>query len=418
MWVRCFQDAQQHAPDGPGDDDDDDDEARHSVAKRAPTEYVQALAKQAHSLHEIKIKDSTLFVDPPLEAARAKWMQQMGVALAVVSELSRLKRTEYSELSDDGENESGSYEHLIAKLPVRVLKEAYDVIWLNVSACEKYVGSWMSYQALWDLDSSAAVSRLGTDVRQWLDVLAQLRQSRVVFDTVETQKSFGPITVDFSKVQHGVTVKYDAWHRELLGAFARMLGEGAVVLLGELRSAREKLEQNVAEKGTGDAVTFLTLMQELKGVIAVWQGKIETLADGEKALVKNRFRLASDWVHAANVEGEWMAFQQIYKKRDIALAEEIPGLQAKVIEEDRASQERVKQLLLDWGANKPLSGGLTPASAIDALSVFEARVKVLHEVSTARVPQNLHWRARLMCCMCSKQIRRTVVNGCMHACRD
>jgi hypothetical protein len=55
------------------------------------------------------------------------------------------------------------------------------------------------------------ISKLGDDVAQWLQVVTELRASRSLFDTEETHKVFGAITVDFAKVQSAVVTKFDAW---------------------------------------------------------------------------------------------------------------------------------------------------------------------------------------------------------------
>jgi dynein heavy chain 1 len=50
------------------------------------------------------------------------------------------------------------------------------------------------------------------------------RAARKTFDTSESQKEFGPVTIEFGKVQSKVTLKYDSWHKEVLSKFGNMLG--------------------------------------------------------------------------------------------------------------------------------------------------------------------------------------------------
>ena len=50
------------------------------------------------------------------------------------------------------------------------------------------------------------------------------RQARRTFDTAETKKEFGPVIIEFGKVQSKVSLKYDSWHKEVLGKFGSMLG--------------------------------------------------------------------------------------------------------------------------------------------------------------------------------------------------
>jgi dynein heavy chain 1 len=289
----------------------------------------------------------------------------------------------YSELSELGLRSNTSadvaatYEDLIALLPAHALTRAYDIVWSSLSECSVYVNSWLGYQALWELDPAVAVSRLGTDITQWLEVFQQLQESRKVFDTIETQKAFGPIVVDFAKVQHSVTVKYDSWQKQLLAAFTEMLGRSAATLIQNLHEARDKLEKDDAQRETSDTVTFVTLMQGLKKNNEIWSREIQAFNAGERALMRNKVKLPQDWVYAAHVEGEWMAFTQAFTKKDAILAQEIPLLQSRITEEERLVAEKVKALLSDWAADRPLSGTLAPSAALTSLSLFQARVSAL-----------------------------------------
>ncbi len=50
------------------------------------------------------------------------------------------------------------------------------------------------------------------------------RLARKTFDTSETKQEFGPIVIEFGKVQSKVSLKYDSWHKEVLSKFGNMLG--------------------------------------------------------------------------------------------------------------------------------------------------------------------------------------------------
>ena len=50
------------------------------------------------------------------------------------------------------------------------------------------------------------------------------RTARKTFDTTESYKQFGPIRIDYGKVQSKVSLKYDSWHKDALSRFGAMLG--------------------------------------------------------------------------------------------------------------------------------------------------------------------------------------------------
>ena len=58
-----------------------------------------------------------------------------------------------------------------------------------------------------------------------MKLLQDIKQCRTTFDTSETRKSFGPVVVDYAKVQSKVSLKYDSWHKDVLSKFGQLLGQ-------------------------------------------------------------------------------------------------------------------------------------------------------------------------------------------------
>jgi len=74
------------------------------------------------------------------------------------------------------------------------------------------------------------------------------------------------------------------------------------------------------------------------------------------------------------VEGEWAAFNEILKRKSDSLASQIPALQAKIMEEEKVVDQKIKNLAADWSNEKPLSGGMKFNAALETLKIFEGRV--------------------------------------------
>ena len=53
----------------------------------------------------------------------------------------------------------------------------------------------------------------------------EIRRRRATFDTLENHKQFGPVVVEYAKVQAKVNLKYDSWHKEVLSKFGSLIGE-------------------------------------------------------------------------------------------------------------------------------------------------------------------------------------------------
>ncbi|CAF1621207.1 unnamed protein product, partial [Didymodactylos carnosus] len=103
--------------------------------------------------------------------------------------------------------------------------DAYEQIELLIQLASDYVSTWLDFQSLWDLQTDQLYARLGKDLHLWMQCLNDMKDSRKTFDTQETLKHFGPISIDYNKVQTKVTMKYDSWHKEVLSKFGQMLSD-------------------------------------------------------------------------------------------------------------------------------------------------------------------------------------------------
>lgn len=59
---------------------------------------------------------------------------------------------------------------------------------------------WLQYQCLWDMQPENIYNRLGEDLNKWQALLVQIRKARGTFDNAETRKEFGPVIIDYGKV--------------------------------------------------------------------------------------------------------------------------------------------------------------------------------------------------------------------------
>lgn len=91
------------------------------------------------------------------------------------------------------------------------------------------------------------------------------RKTRATFDTSDTRREFGPIIIDFAKVQSKVSLKYDSWHKETLSKFGTLLGNEMASFHSNVSKSRSELEmQSIEAASTSDAVSFITYVQSLK----------------------------------------------------------------------------------------------------------------------------------------------------------
>lgn len=99
----------------------------------------------------------------------------------------------------------------------------------------------------------------------------------------------------------------------------------------------------------------------VKNVIKV-SVPMQMFRNGQRLLEKQRFQFPPSWLYIDNIEGEWGAFSDIMKRKDTAIQQQVANLQMKIVQEDRAVENRTTDLLSDWEKTKPVAVRVWTAS--------------------------------------------------------
>ncbi|SAL98745.1 hypothetical protein [Absidia glauca] len=333
-------------------------------------------------VHEIRIRNQVMYLDPPIEQARTSWWFQLHDWLAIICHLPRIQSSRYEGGLSVKDNPSieKDYASLLTCMGDGSLEQAYQIIENKVRQVSEYVNIWLQYQSLWDLESSHVFSILEDDLIKWQQILLEIKKARSTFDNSETEQSFGPLVVDYEQVQSKVNQKYDQWQKDILNKFGSMLGTSMRDFHTSVSKGRYELEQqSIESNSTGEAVTFITFVQDLKRKVAKWAQDVELFRQGQKTLERQRFQFPSDWVYVDQVDGEWSAFNEILGRKNNAIQEQIAGLQMKIVAEDKVVEQKIRDICAEWEKSKPVQGDIKPDIATNTLSIFEGRVTRLKE---------------------------------------
>lgn len=325
-------------------------------------------------IHEIRITNQLMYVNPSVEEARYNLLQQLFAWQNVILSLNRIESTRYQVGLD--RPAVSQYKGLLSKVEggSGALEKAYEAIESKVKTMSEYINQWMTYQSLWDLQPDMLYDRLENDISRWMNTLIEIKKSRATFDTTDTRKEFGPLVVDYAKVQSKVTLKYDSWHKDVLSKFGTLLGGEMASLHSLISKSRLELEQQVVDSAnTKDAVMFITYVQSLKSKMKIWDRQVHSFKEGQRILERQRFQFPHNWLHVDNVEGEWSAFNEIMRRKESAIQTQVATLQSKVVAEDKIVEARTLELLAEWEKGKPVEGSLPPNEATTRLVLFEGK---------------------------------------------
>lgn len=64
------------------------------------------------------------------------------------------------------------------------------------------------------------------------------RDSRKLLDSSDVRRCFGPVVIEYGKVQSKVMLKFDNWHKEVLTSFGKLLNEQMIGFHREIAKVR------------------------------------------------------------------------------------------------------------------------------------------------------------------------------------
>ena len=236
-------------------------------------------------VHEIRIQNQVIFLDPPIEYARQTWVRQLhdwigelesinhNVAgnltspLGVVCRLRRIQssryeiglqmqsaavsETTYTSLVSEGSFDSPCRSDLLrlqlTRFTDNTLQRPFALVENKVQQLKDYVAKWLQFQSLWDLEAEYVFNRLGDSLANWQQLLTEIKKARSTFDTSETQKSFGVCIIDYEQVQSRVNAKYDTWQRDIMNRFGAKLSVAMKEMHAAILKARNELEHHSIE---------------------------------------------------------------------------------------------------------------------------------------------------------------------------
>ncbi|KAF2709100.1 hypothetical protein K504DRAFT_456000 [Pleomassaria siparia CBS 279.74] len=368
-WIEVFSNAEDH-------------QDRRPTSQYALPESTEEKPTLEKLTLEITMRNQVIYLSPPIEYARASWLDQLQHWLAVICTLQKIKASRY-EMRLEAAAEASATQ--FADLPSRCtdsLVQVYGAVEGKLRDISSYVDEWLQFQSLWDLQSEHVYDILGEDLSRWLQLLQEIRKTRQTFDTSEVSRRFGYVTVDYEQVQVKVNAKYDQWQQEILVKFASRLGQRMTDVYIQLEKARKDLESQTLEaSSTAQAVSFITTVQLCRRKVAEWEPEVDIFRQGQTALGRQRYQFPSDWLHMDQIDHEWQTLNDVLDRKTKIANDQADGLRSKIVAEDKIVNQKIADIRAEWAEEKPVSGKIAPADASETLSMFDAKLNKLRTES-------------------------------------
>lgn len=333
---------------------------------------------------ELKIKNQSMLLDPPIQRARSNWYAHLQNWIGVIVVLPVINSTNFQIdiMENDGKfaagkHHSNTYHHILSKIinqdQNNIFSIAIEIIEKKAQEVESYVKIWFQYQSLWDLEMNTILEVLADDLKSWRQLMNEVRSSRAALDTSESQKNFANLQIKFGKIQSKISGKYDQWQKELLIKFANIVSQKMGNLKDEILTSRASLEKQTSldNGSTASAVALITTIEDTKKKIAIWKPLVESLQESEKLLVKQRFQLPNYWIYFEGLFSQWKALLEIFHRKNSIIQSQLSNFQSSILDEEKKSIKKISQLLEQWHAEKPLKGNESADDALEKISKFE-----------------------------------------------
>ncbi|KAJ3856829.1 dynein heavy chain protein 1 [Lentinula lateritia] len=134
-----------------------------------------------------------------------------------------------------------------------------------------------------------------------------------------------------------------------------------------------------ANSSTAAAVTFITFVQDLKKKTKTWGPMIELCANGEKTLERFRYQFPDDWLYSDQLRGEWSAYNEILKRKNDSIQEQLAGLQLKIVAEDKIVENKINDIITEWEQTRPVQGNIRADTAMNTINVLEGKLTRVQE---------------------------------------
>lgn len=323
--------------------------------------------------HEIHVKGKQVSITPSVQNARSYWLHHLLSQINFITTQKCIRVDVYTQIAS-AEKKETTFSYIVQKIPTAILHGAYSALNETVREAEEYAKTWISYQALWDIDINYLYKTLGNNLNSWMGVLSEMRQGRNTFDNSQFEKNFGPIVIDYKNVQMKINYMYDNLQQSILDEFARNFVDETKKFFETINTMRSKLEKlNFASPK--EMVENISSINMCKENLDSWESSISTFADNEKMLMANKHRFPDGYKNVSAIQKEWSRFKQVYQSKSNMFEGNNQEVQNMILKEEEGLMEKVKQVESLWNDKKPFGADLNPKEALEVLNQLENTIK-------------------------------------------
>ncbi|CRG93244.1 dynein heavy chain, putative [Plasmodium gallinaceum] len=381
---------------------------------------------EKETIHEFKIKNQKFYLYPSIDSMRQIWYYKLSEAINIICGITRVKNIfqkkdktkETIQIKIEDGNSiindvilDNTYRYIMYFIDKKIYDNAVRAINDTVEKASKYESIWLQYKSLWKIEIDDIITSFGEDIQTWKNFMDEIKQTENTFDTLDTEKYFGPIVIDYRILQSKVSSKFEIWQKEIVSEFSKKLSEKTLHLKEEIENALNDLnmqatltneseitamhilsmtpkdiigiinsyDMDVLSKACNSIHNFMEKINEIDAKESEWDNKCDILKQSEVLLEKQRYVFPSNWLYIDNIIGKLETVKQILSYQIKLVKDYFPYLQSLVLEFDVKVQNNIKVLFEEWNKSKPSHGNANSTKALQIINAFESRIRIINK---------------------------------------
>ncbi|SBT70312.1 dynein heavy chain, putative [Plasmodium malariae] len=340
------------------------------------------------SIHEFKIINQKFYLHPSVDSMRQIWYSKLSESINIICGITRVKSIyqkkdktkETMQVKNEKENTiindvilDNTYRHIMYFIDKKIYENAITCINDTVDRARKYESIWLQYRTLWKIEIEDIITTFGEDIQTWKTFMNEIKETENAFDTLDTEKNFGPIVIDYRILQSKVSSKFEIWQKEIVSEFSKKLLEKIILLKEEVEKALNELN-NQSELTNDSEITamhilsmtptdiiaiinsndidilsricnsiynFVEKINEINKKELEWDNKCNILKQSEELLEKQRYAFPTNWLYIDNIIGKLETVKQLSSYQIKLVRDYFPYIQGLVLEYDTKVQIKI-----------------------------------------------------------------------------
>ena len=307
-------------------------------------------------IHEIKIRDRQLVMDPTVQEMRSYWYKKLNGIVSIICGQKKIESTKYDKgtraknaLVNDEIDEAPNFRDALKKINQDIMFKANQTIEGAIKNASSYV-SISGCQALWNVDFNKLYEKLQGNVPKWHFCLGELQNLiKRNFDSAETVKHFGAVVIDYQKAQDQVNNRFNSLQEGIIKKLYEDVSKNMSTFYKTLTNAKSELEIVSLDNPNIDVTIFITEIQEKKRLSVKWEKEIEDVYEQGVNILKKKYPIQmKNTLNIDNLRGAWGNFKQILAKKVKLMDDEMDRLREKVISEEKVVNKKIEETKKEW----------------------------------------------------------------------